>query len=99
MSRKNGDNDIYSEQNMIDCDFMDEGCDGGWPGNALRYVRDEGISNGHFYTYNGWNDTCKRYIYPPILSIDDVCTYDLKGDEKQLQALLDVGPVVGAIGM
>lgn len=71
---------------------------GGWPGYALEYVRDEGISNGLVYTYEEINGTCRRYLYPSIFSISDVCTYRLEGDEEKLQALLDEGPVVGAIG-
>ncbi|KAG5683625.1 hypothetical protein PVAND_012898 [Polypedilum vanderplanki] len=99
ISRINGDNDIYSEQDLLDCDTLDTGCDGGWLGNAFRYVRDKGISNGLVYPYEGWNNTCRKYLYPSIFSIGEVCTYSLNGNEILLQALIDQGPVAGAIAL
>jgi KDEL-tailed cysteine endopeptidase len=27
-----------SEQNLLDCDNIDAGCEGGWPENAYEYI-------------------------------------------------------------
>lgn len=71
--------------------------EGGWPGTALGYVRDEGISAGSKYIYEGKNNTCRKDKYSSNFVISDVCVYSLDGDENKLKALLDKGPVVGAI--
>lgn len=71
---------------------------GGWPGRALEYIMDNGIANGNVYRYEGWNNTCRKYLYPPIYYVNKPCVFELKGDEEQLRELLDSGPVIGAIG-
>lgn len=72
-----GDNNLtLSQQNVIDCDTMSNGCEGllmifvlkyvqlltvgGWPTDALRYAHVEGISNGLFYKYKAKTRECQR---------------------------------------
>jgi cathepsin L len=50
-----------SEQNLVDCDRFDSGCDGGTAENAYEYVL--GFQDGHFateveYPYTGVEGTC-----------------------------------------
>ena len=41
-----------SEQNLIDCDYVDEGCAGGNPANAFKFVKKEGgIESEEGYPY------------------------------------------------
>ena len=41
-----------SEQNLIDCDFVDKGCAGGNPANAFNFVKNEGgIDSEEEYPY------------------------------------------------
>ncbi|KAL7030849.1 hypothetical protein ACKWTF_006808 [Chironomus riparius] len=98
ISRKNNGSDFYSEQCLIDCDMGDGGCEGGWPGNGLAYVRDYGISDGSTYVYKAYNDTCMKDEFPSIFTIDDVCTYDIDGDEEKLRQLVNIKPVIACIG-
>ena len=37
-------------------------------------------------------------IFPSIFFIDDVCTYEIDGDEEKLKQLVNIGPVVVCIG-
>lgn len=93
-SRKAGYNELYSEQNLIDCDNATNGCDGGWPTNSFNYIRDEGISNGSTYVYEGSSTVCQRDSYPPIYKIDNACEVDLENSEENLRKLIaSVGPV------
>lgn len=64
----------------------------------MAYVRDYGISDGTQYVYTATNDTCMKDEYPSIFTIDEVCTYDLSGDEEKLKQLVNIGPVIVCIG-
>ncbi|XP_072966039.1 fruit bromelain-like [Typha angustifolia] len=48
-----------SEQELVDCDFLDYGCNGGWPDNAFNFVMlNRGIDTESDYTYQGYQGTC-----------------------------------------
>lgn len=90
----------FSEQNLVDCSVRDYGCSGGWPTNALQYIRDEGISNGTTYTYKGMKQTCLRNKtnFKSILKIPNVCEVMLNGCEESLKKIIARnGPVAGAM--
>lgn len=64
----------------------------------MNYIRDEGISNGSTYFYEGENKTCRRNLYPSIHKISNVCQVALQDDEEDLKKLVaTVGPVASAI--
>ncbi|VDK60553.1 unnamed protein product [Anisakis simplex] len=49
-----------SEQQLIDCDMNDNGCDGGYRPYALQYIRHNGIVPEELYPYAGKElDSCK----------------------------------------
>lgn len=49
----------FSEQQLIDCDKTDEGCNGGLPENAYKYIADAGgLETEQDYSYKGVEGTC-----------------------------------------
>ena len=62
-SKKNGNLTSLSEQNLVDCawKFGCDGCEGGWPEAAMRYV----ISNHGIDTETGY----------PYIAIDENCNF------------------------
>jgi len=49
-----------SEQQVLDCDKADYGCNGGWPYNAYQYVVNAGgIETESAYPYSASDGTCK----------------------------------------
>lgn len=45
---------IYSEQQLVDCDRIDGGCNGGWPSDAWKWLQQNGGSNKQStYAYTG----------------------------------------------
>ncbi|KAE8818522.1 papain-like cysteine proteinase [Hordeum vulgare] len=49
-----------SEQQLVDCDFLDGGCNGGWPRNAFQWIiQNGGITTTSSYTYKAAEGQCK----------------------------------------
>lgn len=97
-SRKSGSNYSYSEQNLVDCDNLTYGCGGGWPTSSFYYIRNEGISNGSTYTYEGYQSSCRTSLYPPVANISNVCEIDVEDNEENLKKIVGtVGPVASVI--
>uniref|UniRef100_A0A914I7Q8 Peptidase C1A papain C-terminal domain-containing protein n=1 Tax=Globodera rostochiensis TaxID=31243 RepID=A0A914I7Q8_GLORO len=56
---RNGTLFTLSEQQMIDCDQSNDGCEGGNRPNAFRYVRDNGLLQEKAYPYRGGDGNCE----------------------------------------
>ena len=86
----------FSEQQLIDCDTTDNGCDGGHPQNAFQFIKkNEGLTYESNYPYTESQGTCKsvsnKYTITGYKRVTD-------GDEENLKELLNnYGPI--AIGM
>lgn len=90
-----------SEQQLIDCSrkYGNEGCNGGYPSEALRYVyENKGITYEENYPYaEADGDSCKAGQYPVAATVDGFVTIP-RGNERALQEALALhGPVVVAI--
>lgn len=51
-----------SEQQLVDCSRAqgNQGCNGGWPSNALNYVKANGIASESEYRYVGKDQSCQK---------------------------------------
>lgn len=97
-SRRSGSIQVFSEQDLVDCDSTNFGCNGGWPFAALKYIRDNGIASGSTYVYIGESEMCRRDSFPPIYQGDKVCEAYLNNNEENLKKLVSLkGPVASAI--
>ncbi|CAG9537696.1 unnamed protein product [Cercopithifilaria johnstoni] len=69
---KTGELISLSEQELIDCDIIDNGCNGGLPINAFREIkRMGGLEPEDKYPYKGKNETCHLVRRNIAVSIDD----------------------------
>ena len=59
---QNGNVVRFSEQEILDCSFENQGCEGGLPSYVFEYVRDSGICTEASYPYKSLSarDTCDR---------------------------------------
>ena len=86
----------FSEQQLIDCDSNDNGCDGGHPQNAYEFIKsNNGLTYEDNYPYTEVQGTCKSVSNKYTITKYDRVT---DGDEENLKELLNkYGPI--AIGM
>jgi hypothetical protein len=51
----------FSEQQLIDCDSSNNGCDGGHPQNAFQFIKkNNGLTFESTYPYEEKQGTCKK---------------------------------------
>jgi cysteine peptidase B len=56
-----------SEQQLVDCDHMgDQGCQGGLPENAFKYVKKSGLETEQQYSYTGRGGSCRAQGTPAV---------------------------------
>lgn len=55
-----GSTQSFSEQQLVDCSRSqgNQGCNGGWPSNALKYIQASGIQTESQYPYTGRDGSC-----------------------------------------
>jgi len=56
---KNGKMVNFSEQELVDCDTVDHGCQGGLMDNAFKWLESHGLEVGTDYAYTGVKGSCK----------------------------------------
>lgn len=49
----------FSPQQIVDCDTVDGGCNGGWPGNVFAYASKVYLVNNATYPYIAKSSTCQ----------------------------------------
>lgn len=95
-----GSKDIIelSEQNLVDCDTTDAGCEGGSVEDALRFIKSEGgIDDERSYPYKGHQGVC-RFKKSNVVLTDRGAAVLPEGDEETLkQVVAKYGPV--AVGI
>jgi len=87
-----------SEQQLVDCNKENYGCNGGWIYKAMLYVKDNGLSTNSTYPYRAKSNDYGDLLYEnqPTVFIDRVI--NLGGDEQYYaDYLFKNGPI--AIGM
>merc|ERR1719183_1257383 len=96
---KNGKLPILSEQELVDCDTVDSGCNGGLMDYAFDYAKDHGLAAESAYGYTARDGTCSSSHHARELPAGAVKGYtDVPyGDEKALKAAVANAPVSVAI--
>lgn len=95
---KKNESVLFSEQQLVDCDKVDQGCNGGLMEDAFKYVEGtSGLMLATDYSYTGRQGSCK---YDQSKALAKVTGYKFAGteDENQIkQILYENGPMAIAI--
>jgi hypothetical protein len=94
-----GNRSDLSEQVVLSC--TSGGCNGGWYGNALKYIHDHGIPDENCYNYTGSDGNCSAKCTEPVF-LERITDYDYYGrwgmpsgqTVSDLKNLLQSGPVL-----
>jgi cathepsin F len=87
----------FSEQQLVDCDKIDEGCNGGLMENAFEYLsKNGGIEFSKDYAYKGVGGKCKFDKSKVALKVKG--SHFVGPDESEIkQALFTTGPLAVAL--
>jgi len=89
----------FSEQNLVDCDSVDLGCNGGLMDTAFQYVEtSKGLCSEDDYPYEGVQDFCRASECTVVPGTDVTDFFDVKPDSvEDLMSALAQQPVSVAI--
>jgi len=103
---KHGSTLQMSEQQVVDCDNRNSGCNGGWYDTAWQYIKEEGgLEAQSDYPYTGRDGSCKAGQADFVTSVSGCvggpnyyCDNGGKvADEDELQKMLNDRPIAVAV--
>jgi cathepsin F len=88
-----------SEQELVDCDKVDQGCGGGLPSNALDYLKKNGLGEEleGDYSYKGRNGQCEAAKSSEKVFVKQWQVVDGTDEDQLAAAVVKYGPL--AIGI
>lgn len=85
-----GDLKTFSEQELVDCDDLDAGCNGGLPDNAVKFLEKEGgLEFESDYPYTAHKSSCRYNSSLSRVQLSGVIDFK-KGDEDGMAKWLTV---------
>lgn len=86
-----------SEQELVDCDNVDSGCNGGYMENAFEeLIRIGGLMLESEYPYLGWRFDCKYESSKAIVKVSDY-KFISKDEDDIKKHLFEIGPLSAGI--
>lgn len=70
---------MASQQQVMDCDKEDDGCDGGYFASGMEYFKKHGIAQESQYPYTEQDGTCSYSAESSVGSFKEVVTVELNG--------------------
>lgn len=94
---KHGYNANLSEQNLLDCDVLNFGCDGGWILQGFEYTRINGLMLEADYPYVANQRNCKYDKNLVYAKVDSHYSLKTQNEEEIKAILFDKGPLLVGI--
>jgi cathepsin F len=88
----------YAEQQLVDCDKVDHGCNGGMMESAFEYIKEAGgIEKESDYKYTAHNDKCKFDKEKAVLQVQDKQVHTNMDETEMASCLVKVAPLAIAL--
>ena len=94
---KSGELLSFSEQQLVDCDPIDQGCNGGYQEYAFQYLQENAIIEESEYPYKGVGGSCQQDSKADTGIYVDEITHIDAGSPDAMKAVLDQQPIAVAI--
>lgn len=95
---KYGENKRFSEQQLVDCDDKDEGCNGGLMENTFEWIKENGgVQLESDYPYKGRDQQCKQDKEKLVVKVDSFVKLDSVDEEVIKEYLYKTGPLAIAL--
>lgn len=95
---RDGDYKGISEQELVDCDKVDEGCNGGLMENALQYAIDgNGIMKSEHYPYKARRGTCQTTEKVKYAQVARYHKFEQVSEDQLTELIATHGPMSIAI--
>ena len=95
---KYGENKRFSEQQLVDCDDQDEGCNGGLMEYSFAWIKSNGgLELETDYPYKGYDQTCKQDKSKFAVQVADFVKLDTTDEEAIKEYLYTTGPLAIAL--
>lgn len=95
--RRNNQSMTFSEQQIVDCDNIDQGCNGGLMENTFTWLKQYGMMSDKDYPYRGYEGTCKQDESKFILKIGGYNLLETKDEDHIRDFLYMNGPLAIAM--
>jgi cathepsin L len=82
----------FAPQELVDCDKVDAGCNGGLMDNGFKYIESNGICNWNDYKYTARDGTCKSSSCTAVTKISGYTDVS-QGSESALTSAVNARPV------
>ena len=85
---------LFSEQQILDCDRVGNGCSGGWPAQAMSWIASaaSGLASEADYPYVGYQQSCKSSVTKDTRTMP-AKVVAIANTWAAMKAALNVGPV------
>ena len=87
----------FSEQQLVDCDTFDQGCNGGLMENSFEWIKQNGgLCLEDDYQYKGYEGTCNNSVNK-VVKVTDWTLLDSMDEEVIKDYLYNTGPLAVAL--
>nr|XP_018909850.1 PREDICTED: LOW QUALITY PROTEIN: putative cysteine proteinase CG12163 [Bemisia tabaci] len=90
--------ETFSEQQLVDCDPLSKGCNGGWMSYAIEYVKQAGgLQSTPTYPYKARQGNCSADASLAVVKVKENIELPAKNEKKMAQAVFKHGPISVAL--
>ncbi|XP_023949514.2 digestive cysteine proteinase 1-like [Bicyclus anynana] len=84
---------LLSEQQLVDCDKGNMGCNGGYQNVAIQYFKNQGAMSATSYPYTAIDGNCKYNAEQVVVNVTDCLKIQTAKEDDIAEQLVKIGPL------